>query len=109
MVCLRVAVLGAALVGRSWVGFITLNVFALLFGLTFAYPHRALAEEVKPGEKITTANAYKVKDLVSPGNYWKVANGMTMEIAPTEHLDWPPPYREATEKYSAQVQLSQDR
>jgi len=59
--------------------------------------------QVKPGDFITPANADKVKDLVSPGEYWRVANGMSMKIVPTGLIDWPPPYKEATEKYSGQV------
>jgi hypothetical protein len=64
---------------------------------------------VKPGEFITPDNASKVQDLVSPGVYYKVTHGMTMKIVPTERVDWPPPYKDATEKYSAQVRLSQDK
>ena len=33
---------------------------------------------------------------------------MTMKIVPTGHLDWPPPYKEATERYSPQVSLTAD-
>ncbi len=64
--------------------------------------------QVKPGDFITPENAAKVKDLVSPGVYYKVTHGMEMKIAPTERVDWPPPYKDATEKYSAQVRLSDD-
>ena len=64
--------------------------------------------QVKPGDFITNQNAYKVKDLVSPGVLWRVQSGMTMKIVPTERIDWPPPYTEATEKYSPQVRLSSD-
>ncbi len=63
---------------------------------------------VKPGEMITPDNASQVKDLVSPGVFYKVQHGMTMKIVPTERVDWPPPYKDATEKYSSQVQLSKD-
>jgi hypothetical protein len=62
--------------------------------------------QVKPGDLITAENAAKVKDLVSPGVYYKVARGMEMKIVPTTRVDWPPPYQEATEKYSSQVRLS---
>ena len=31
-----------------------------------------------------------------------------VKIVPTERIDWPPPYKEATEKYSSQVRLSDD-
>ena len=65
--------------------------------------------QVKPGDMIGADNAAKVKDLVSPGVYYKVAHGMSLKIVPTQRVDWPPPYKDATEKYSAQVRLSQDR
>jgi hypothetical protein len=64
--------------------------------------------QVRPGDFITPQNASKVKNLVSPGVYWKVQHGMTMKITPTERIDWPPPYKDATEKYSAQVSLTSD-
>jgi hypothetical protein len=64
--------------------------------------------EVKPGDFITPDNATKVKDYLSPGVYYKVVNGMSMKIVPTERVDWPPPYKDATEKYSGQVRLSDD-
>ncbi|HLI80466.1 MAG TPA: DUF1329 domain-containing protein, partial [Candidatus Binataceae bacterium] len=76
-------------------------VFALVFAAsTFA--------QVKPGDFISPNNATKVKDLVSPGVYYKVTHGMEMKIVPSERIDWPPPYRDATEKYSGQVRLSAD-
>ena len=58
---------------------------------------------VNPGDTITKDQADKVADLVSPGNLILVKQGMTMKIVPTDRLDWPPPYKSATEKYSPQV------
>src|SRR5215469_5325899 len=58
------------------------------------------------GEMITPARANLVADLVSPGNLVMLKQGMTMKIVPTGDLDWPAPYRAATEKYSPQVRLS---
>jgi hypothetical protein len=69
---------------------------------------RATAQ-VKPGDFITPENANKVTDLVSPGVMAKVRAGMTMKIVPSQRVDWPPPYKEATEKYSGQVALAADR
>src|ERR1700720_2095577 len=63
---------------------------------------------VNPGDTITSDQADKVADLVSPGNLLLVRQGMTMKIIPTERLEWPPPYKAATEKYHAQVQLGPD-
>jgi uncharacterized protein DUF1329 len=75
--------------------------------LTFLTAPLALAQ-VKPGDVITPDNAYMVKDLVSPGVFYKVQQGMQMKIASSDRVDWPPPYKDATEKYSSQVRLSPD-
>jgi len=64
--------------------------------------------QVKPGDMIGADNAAKVQDLVSPGVYYKVSHGMQLKITPSQRVDWPPPYKDATEKYSAQVRLSQN-
>ena len=80
---------------------------AVLLVAALALPLAAHAD-VKPGDMITPENAAKVRDLVSPGVYYKVVNGMAMKIGAPERIDWPPPYKEATEKYSAQVRLSED-
>jgi hypothetical protein len=65
--------------------------------------------QVSPGDQISSANAAKIKDLVSPGVYQLVTTGVvSLKVVPTQSIDWPPPYRDATEKYSAQVSLSPD-
>jgi hypothetical protein len=81
------------------------SVGAVLTALALASP--ALAQ-VKPGDFITKDNASKVQSLVSPGNYVLVQQGMEMKIVPSDKLDWPPPFKTATEKYSPQVQLAPD-
>src|SRR5712692_2317120 len=68
----------------------------------------AVYAEVKPGDVITKDNAPKVVELVSPGNYMLVQQGMQMKIVPSDKLEWPPPFKTATEKYSPQVQLAPD-
>jgi len=83
-------------------GFVTL-VSSLLVSLIANSTCRAA---VKPGDEITPENASLVQDLVSPGNFVLVKQGMRMKIVPTERLEWPPPYKSATEKYSPQVRLS---
>jgi len=77
----------------------------MLASLAFGAPGYA---QVKPGDFITPENAGKVKTLLPPGVFYKVERGMTMKIIPTERVDWPPPYKDATEKYSGQVRLSDD-
>jgi len=66
----------------------------------------AQASGIKPGDVITPDNASQVADLVSPGDYVLVKQGMRMKIVPTGRLEWPPPYKQATEKYSPQVGLT---
>src|SRR5271155_3453373 len=83
-------------------------VFLVALSLILAASLPASAQ-VKPGDVITPDNATNVKDLVSPGEYWRVVNGMSMKIIPTGRIDWPPPYKEATEKYSSQVRLAPNR
>ena len=56
---------------------------AVLGALTLIAIAAAARAEVKPGDMITPANASKVKDLVSPGVYYKVENGMSMKIVPS--------------------------
>ena len=68
----------------------------------------AASAQVQPGDFITPDNASKVQDLVSPGQYLRVMHGMTIKVVPTERIDWPPPYKDATEKYSSQVRLTPD-
>ena len=64
--------------------------------------------QVKPGDTIGPNDVGKIRELVGPGVVYKVKNGMTMKIVPSQRMDWPPPFKEATEKYSAQVRLSAD-
>jgi hypothetical protein len=43
--------------------------------------------QVKPGELITYENVAKIKDLVSPGTYYKVDHGMSMKIPAIHSAD----------------------
>jgi hypothetical protein len=80
---------------------------AIAAAFALLYPAFARAH-LNDGETITPAQADSVADLVSPGNLVMVKQGMTMKIVPTGSLEWPAPYRAATEKYSPQVRLSPD-
>jgi Protein of unknown function (DUF1329) len=64
------------------------------------------AAHINVGDVIGADQASAVADLLSPGNIILVKQGMTMKIVPTGQLDWPTPYRVATEQYSSQVRLS---
>ncbi len=64
--------------------------------------------DVVPGERITEANVERVKELISPGLEWCVRRGFPLTIAETKRIEWPRAYREATERYAAQVRLGSD-
>lgn len=64
--------------------------------------------DVQPGDLITSVNAAAVSDFVSPGVLWCVQHGMQLRIVAPQKVQWDRAYREATEKYAAQVQLSAD-
>ena len=81
--------------------------FELTIALCIAIPLKVGAQ-VRVGDTISKDQAAKVASLVSPGNLALVQQGMTMVIVPTGRLEWPPPYKAATEKYSAQVRLTAD-
>ena len=87
----------------NW-GIGTLTALIVLVGLS----NTPASAQVKPGDFITPDNATKVKDLLPPGTYMRVQHGMTIKVEPTERIDWPPPYKDATEKYSSQVRLTPD-
>jgi len=91
---------------RYSLGKMLLGVGALTLGLCLVVASANAA--VKPGEVIAPQNAAQIRDLVPPGVYYAVTHGMRMEIVPSERIDWPPPYRAATEKYSQQVRLTDD-
>ena len=83
-----------------------LSVIAIFFALTF--PFTPAHAQVKPGDKIAASNAEQVRALVSPGAFEAVSKGMEMNIVAPSRVDWPPPYQDATEKYSGQVRLGAD-
>src|SRR6202046_4517332 len=90
------------LVHRRLIGFI------IAIGCLALLPAMPVAAQVKPGDVIGPQNATKVKDITTQGVYYMVTKGMQLHITPTQRVDWPPPYKDATEKYSSQVRLSQD-
>ncbi len=83
-------------------------IFVVSAAAILMLPIGALAQ-VKPGDRITAANAAEVKDLVSPGTYVAVTKGMEIDVVAPQRIDLPPPYFDATEKYASQVRLSPDR
>lgn len=64
--------------------------------------------DVKPGDTITKDNLDHAEGLLTPSVRWMVERGMSISVIETRKVEWPRAYREATEKYSAQVQIAAD-
>jgi len=79
---------------------------ALLAVLALAAP--VSAAEPKPGDKFDASNVDQIRDMISPGVEWCVKHGMPITVVAPQSIEWPPEYKEATEKYSGQVKLSAD-
>ncbi len=90
---------------RGHAPLLSLLLAASLLGLSM---RPAFAAPIKPGDSIDKSNAIEAADLLSPGNLVMVQRGMQIHVIPTAKLDWPPPYKAATEKFAAQVSLSPD-
>jgi hypothetical protein len=80
--------------------FVTILLLAYRAGLSHA--------DVNPGDTITKGNIAQAEALLTPSTRWMVEQGMPMTIIATKKVEWPKAYREATEKYAAQVQIAED-
>jgi Protein of unknown function (DUF1329) len=84
------------------------SVAAALVVATLGVTSGVGSADVAPGDKIDASNVDKAKDLLSPGMVWCVKRGWPITVSETKRIEWPQAYKEATEKYSAQVKLTPD-
>lgn len=74
-----------------------------------APPAAEAAEQVVPvGTVIDKSNVDQYAEYLSPAMIWIVKRGVKLPIKEYEKVDFPPPFREATERYSSQVELAED-
>src|SRR2546427_3495160 len=64
--------------------------------------------DVQPGDTITKENMDKADNLLIPTMKWFVQNGLQIKVIPYRKVELPRLYKEATEKYAAQVKISPD-
>jgi hypothetical protein len=64
--------------------------------------------DVKEGDVITKDNMDQAGDLLIPSVKWFLMQGMPIKVGPYIKIELPRLYREATEKYAAQVKISPD-
>ncbi len=85
-----------------------IRIAAPLAALILLASHTPAPAQVKPGDIITRQNSELVKDIVSPGIFWCINNGMDLEIVPYKKIALPKAYVEATEKYADQVTIDDE-
>jgi hypothetical protein len=92
------------MIGRAFAAFVaTLTLVGLVF------PPQAVPREPQPGTTITKSNMDEYREFFFPTlDYFVRKAGMEIPVAEYRRYDWPPKYKEATEKYSGQVKLSPD-
>jgi hypothetical protein len=73
-----------------------------------ALPFGVGAEIPKPGTVVTKDNMAQYKEVMFPTLEYFVRNGMEIPVIAYKKYEWPPKYKEATEKYAGQVKLSPD-
>src|SRR5947208_2515877 len=68
----------------------------------------ALAAFPEPWDVVNKSNMDQAKDFLTPTAEWMITQGMVMKVGSYRKYEWPKAYKEATEKYSGQVKLSED-
>ncbi|MFT5040043.1 MAG: hypothetical protein ACI8TX_000997, partial [Hyphomicrobiaceae bacterium] len=67
-----------------------------------------ITDELPVGLMINAANVANYAQFTGPAIQWLVENGVTLEVGPYKTVRNPPPFIEATERYAAQVKISED-
>ncbi len=86
-----------------------ISVLAVSALLVAIGPNYATAADPAIGEKITYANAQQYESLIPPAVMNMLEYGMTIEVGEYKACEWPEIFKKATEQYSSQVQLAEDK
>ena len=81
---------------------------AAAFALTAGLPATAAEQVVPVGTVIDKTNVDKYSEYLSPALAWIVNRGVKLPVEAYTKINYPPPFAEATERYSAQVEISED-
>ncbi|MFQ5353150.1 MAG: DUF1329 domain-containing protein [Candidatus Binatia bacterium] len=81
---------------------------ALLLQLVFPMAVRAAGKPPTPGTVIDRTNVDDYMEYIGPAMVWAIKRGVTLPVVEHKRVEHPPPFMKATEKYSAQVSLSED-
>ena len=62
----------------------------------------------KPGTVIDRSNVDKFAQSLTPAMFYAIRHGLSVKVVPSQSVEWPGAYQQATEKYSGQVSLDQN-
>lgn len=94
-----------------------LRLAAASFALIFAAPLQSRAEQppggttahdLKPGAAIGAENASDYSTHLPEAAKFALAHGLRMTLSPARRLEWSTGFKQATERYSAQVRLDEN-
>jgi hypothetical protein len=85
-------------------------VLALFLGFSSRAHPASLAEALPPGPGtiIDRNNLDKFAEALTPAMSYPIAHGLSIKVVPSQRVEWPAPYQQATEKYSGQVSLDEN-
>src|ERR1700687_2872236 len=85
-------------------------ILALTLAVSSGAQAASLAEgpPLRPGTVIDRNNVNKFAEALSPAMSYAISHGLSVKVAPTQRVEWPAPYQQATEKYSTQVSLDEN-
>jgi len=87
---------------------IVILAFTLWFATGATAASLAEAPTLRPGTVIDRNNVDKFAEALNPAMTYAIAHGLSVKVVPTERVEWPTPYQQATEKYSSQVSLDEN-
>ncbi|MFQ5479260.1 MAG: DUF1329 domain-containing protein [Candidatus Binatia bacterium] len=86
------------------------TIVGLFLGVVLATPAASAEPKIPaPGTVIDRSNIHEYRDLFSPAMLWTIDRGVKIRVGTYKKVTLPPPFMEATEKFSSQVELSEDR
>ena len=95
---------------RTWMKTSRL-VLVLVLALGFATGALAASIDqppLRPGAVIDRSNLDQFAEVLNPAMSYAIAHGLSIKVVPSERVEWPAPYQQATEKYSGQVSLDEN-
>src|ERR1700716_4132681 len=96
---------------HSWLktsGLVVVLVSALGFATGALAASLAEGPAPGPGTVIDRSNVNKFAEVLNPAMYYAISHRLSVKVMPSQRIEWPAPYQQATEKYASQVSLDEN-